>query len=94
MEAENGDVRLAIGLLGGAHHIAYTSFMGYRNPDRDDMRNLLEYIADALERLGMAPAKEQARLDKEYGYSTDDAAHVRGLRTQQADIDKNLFEEF
>jgi hypothetical protein len=87
------DVNIAIGRLGGARQIAYKSFMGYRDPDRDDLRNLLEYLADALERLGMDPVKEQARIDEEQGYSTNDAARVRERRTRQADIDQELFEE-
>jgi hypothetical protein len=88
------DVNSAIGLLGGAHQIAYKAFMGYSSPDRDDLRNLLEYIADALERLGFDPAKEQTRIDEEHGCSADNAAHVRELRTRQADIDQDLFEDF
>ncbi len=88
------NVNSAIGMLVGAHQIAYKAFMGYSSPDRDDLRNLWEYVADALERLGMDPAKEQARIDEEHGYSADNAAHIKELRTRQADIDQNLFENF
>ena len=86
------NVNSAIGLLGGAHQIACKIFMGYLAPDRHDLRNLLEYIVDALERLGMDPAKEQSRIDQEHGYSADEAAHIRDLRTRQANIDQDLFE--
>jgi hypothetical protein len=55
------DVNVAIGLLGGAHQIAYKGFMGYRDLDRDDLRNLLEHCEDALRQLGLDPAKEQER---------------------------------